>query len=153
MSDNAYAHLAYGYNLGSSWRFAGLPEGEVPDWLLEEDGEQAEESDEAALEQLLLAAGFAGRPDDGLPDYKDRRDQAIAALGLEFLVHGSFPDGEEFGCILAAKTIQADVYEPTDVGDLTPAPEWRQRLDHAVDVLGLEVSGQQPRWMVVASYG
>lgn len=103
---------------------------------------------EQALDRLLAAAGFV---DDGQRDdaYYDRRLAAKQQIGVGFEL-----TGYEFSDLLLVAT--AARYE-TGPSSVLTVPEVdttiaRQRLAHALEVLGIRPRQQQPEWLLSAYY-
>lgn len=136
-----HAHLSYGYDLGRSPRFVGLDEDDWPDWYDDLD------FCDAAEERLLVAAGFTEFETDGRPGYYDRRSEALAALGVQIVNHGSDNDP---GYILAVKDLETDWDGPVPVENFALPDGWEQVLAQAVATLGLDVADEAPGWLLSA---
>lgn len=125
MGTCAYAHLVYGYDLGTSDDLPDLP------WLDEDDDDFADQ----AMERIK-AAGITG-------------------VGFQFAGHYDYSgyvlcaEGSERSAAWA-ETMELD---PALLA--APQPEWDARLNAAAVVLdGLtDLTSDGPRWLVFASYG
>lgn len=129
MSTSTDAILAYGYDLGDSPAFTGIADADFPDWW---DGE--EDFERAVIHRLLEAdppAKYAG-----------------LGVGIETHCSASAP----MYLLVASSTVTvasrgtAETVEPLDVSGWA-----KDRLAWAVDTLGLDLAGQEPRWLL-ASY-
>lgn len=154
MGMNTGARLVYGYALGGDedadgWLIAEASEdGEwEPDWLGDDDVITAAE------ERLLASVGFT-ETDYEVAGYFDRKRDAEARLGVEFVAHGG-----EFSCMaLATHAVRVEWGEVAelDFAALESARtegDWDAKLARAIAALGVTPKQAKPAWLLLAFYG
>lgn len=156
MGSNPRAHLAYGYDLGTSEDFKAEQRDEYdqPDlpWFDVEGGDFVE----AAERVLLTSVGFT-ETDWRADGYYERQRAAEAATGVEFQQSGH-PDYP--GWVLVARGSERSVEwaetMPLDLKELGDAPVtggWDSALGAALAVLGITPTQDRACWLVFPSYG
>jgi hypothetical protein len=153
MGQSTNAMLMYGYHLGGGdggWELQGLGEyGEFPelDWY--------DDDFQSAAERKLLAdiGGFTEEWTSGAEGYWDRKRAAQARVGVEFDTHCS---GEYPMYVLATKVItvyRGSVKTIDPAQDLAVQPDWDDKLRAALDVLSLQPTQDQARWLLCSYWG
>lgn len=149
------AHLAYGYDLGTSEDFkaAQRTKDGSPDlpWLDEDDDDLA-----SAIGKKLLVdvAGFT-ETDWRADGYYERKRAAEARVGVEVRSSGH---GEYSGWVLVArgthKSVEWSDVMVLDLADMEHPPDGAfDRLTEAVEALGITPHQEHPKWLVYPSYG
>lgn len=141
--------LVYGYDLG----IAESVDFEYPDWW-NEDNEAGEGFPEFAEHYLLKEmVGFTETwlHNNGEGFY-ERSKEAEKKLGLEIIYYCSY---DYPGYILSAKTYRAYQGEPVAIilDDLAVAPDWDEKLNKAIEVLGIKPSNPKPSWLLSTILG
>jgi hypothetical protein len=167
MGMSAYAHLAYGYDLGTSEDFRAAERGEYGSpklaWMpVDEDGDSVYEDFGSEVEKRLLASvGFAEEwsETETEADRKGRRARKAEAkkrVGVEL----DFSGGDYPGWMLIAsgseRNVEWDEAMALDLDELTgrPAAErWPEKLTAALEVLGITPIQVRAKWLVYPSYG
>ena len=162
MGSNAYAHLAYGYHLGSGEDFKAAERGEYGEpklpWLpVDEDGDTDYSDFAEEVERRLLASvGFTEEWAPGI-NFHEREKVAKEQIGVE-LTHSGHVDYP--GWLLIASASETSV-EWAQVMTLDPAEMirqsnrelWDTKLAAAVTTLGITPVQHSPKWLVFPSYG
>lgn len=144
MSTNTDAILAYGYDLGDTPSFVGEDD---PDWWSEDSA-----FFDAAERRLLDASGFTERYADGRPGYHGREGAALEALGVKLETHCS--DGAPMYLLAAAGTVTTACRGyPEVIGALVVPSSAPERLAWAVEILGLDLGGAEPAWLLASYWG
>ena len=147
--------LAYGYDLqglGEGMRFKDLAEYDVPDWIRDADEDTGWKDFEYAAERRLLDAhGFTETWETRVTEegYFSREQAAKTAMGVQIESHCS---SEYSMFLLAAKVMIARRGFPETI-DFTLPDDADERLAWAVEVLGLDVGDQKPRWLLASYWG
>lgn len=149
--------LAYGYDLGEGFeKIQGLGEyGELPPlpWF---SPEHTDDLIEAAERRLLAEiAGFTETYEDGREGYFTREREAKARLGVEFETYCSDSSPME---LLAAKviTVYRGDCQVLDLAALAAEPEmngWDEKLQTALNALGIRPTQDKARWLFCSYWG
>jgi hypothetical protein len=136
--------LAYGYDLGLEESI----EFEFPEWW-DSDNEEGEGFGEFAEHYLVREMiGFTEtwKENDGEGFY-ERLREAEKKLGLEIIYYCSY---DYPGYILSAKTYRAYQGEPVPIipDDLAVDPDWDDKLNKALEILGVKSSNPKPSWLL-----
>lgn len=131
---DAHAILAFGYDLGGRPRFAGRPDGDLPDWLSggEHGLDLADVEFAESAERHLRAAGIAAP--EGSTD------------GVQVITYGPADGDPKF--LLAVKSVETEANTATPIADFTPPSGWQQHLAAAAALLGLDVADTAPGWQL-----
>jgi len=136
--------LAYGYDLGDDFGFE-YDDKNRPAWMDNDDESYAE----TAWRMLLNANGFTETYGDGHANYFRRERAAEEALGLKLVFYCS---GEASMYILAVKEIRAHRGEALTI-DLSVPGNANERLQWALDVLGVKPKADKPQWLLASYWG
>lgn len=162
MGMTARAHLAYGYDLGSSEDFKAAERGEYGEpnlpWLTDDDDEGEHDDFGTEAEEILLtSAGFTEEWTPGSDGYFDRKRAAEDRVGVEihYSGHPDYP-----GLMLIAKGSQRSVEwskaMSLDPGEMIRQPNrelWDTKLAAALTALGITPTQDGPKWLVYPTYG
>lgn len=170
MGSSPRAHLAYGYDLGTSEDFQAAEHGEYGQpklpWLTDDDEGGERESFAEGVERLLLAAaGFVEIPweirkdydEAARRDYYDAKHEAEKQHGVELAFSGAY---DYAGWMLIAKgsdrSVEWSEAMEVDLDELTNRPAyegWDTKLADALTVLGITPTQSGPKWLIFPSYG
>lgn len=169
MGSSPYAHLAYGYDLGSGEDFKAAERGEYGDpklpWLNDDEGDEREGFGEGVERLLLASTGFVEIPWEQRKDYdQDARRTYYAAKSEAEKRHGVELDysghSDYAGWILIARESERRVEwseaMTVDLDELETRPAyegWNQKLADALQTLGITPTQNDPKWLVYPSYG
>lgn len=159
MGQSTNGMLVYGYDLGSEeeWKIREAGEyGELPElpWF-DPDNEDGDGFQESAERHLLAQLADFTETDWRADGYFDRERAAKEQLGVEF---DTYCSGEYPMYLLATKVItvyRGDV-EEIDMEALAVEPEmngWDEKLNAAVQVLGITPTQGKPKWMLCSYWG
>lgn len=172
MGSNARAHLAYGYDLGTSEDFQAAERGEYGSPKLpwfgahDEDDETEGEGFGECVERILLAAtGFVEIPWELRKDYDEAaktayynaKHEAEKRHGVELAFSGAY---DYAGWVLVARGSERSVewseVMVVDLDELANRPGyegWDTKLADALTALGITPTQDGPKWLVFPSYG
>ncbi|MFF8100157.1 hypothetical protein ACF07S_10335 [Streptomyces sp. NPDC016640] len=159
MGQSTNGMLVYGYDLGGEeeWKIREAGEyGELPplDWF-DPDNEEGDGFQEAAERRLLAQLADFTETDWRADGYFEREREAKARLGVEF---DTYCSGDYPMYLLAAKviTVYRGSAEEIDMTELAIAPEmngWDEKLNAAVQALGITPTQDKPKWLLCSYWG
>jgi len=159
---SAYAHLAYGYDLGSGEDFKAAERGEYGSpklpWLpVDEDGDSEYDDFGVAVENRLLASAGFTETDWQAEGHFARKRDAEKRVGVQLTYSGH---SDYAGWVLIAKeserSVEWDEAMVVDLGELTNRPSyegWDIKLADALTALAITPTQDGPKWLVFPSYG
>lgn len=151
----ASAHLAYGYDLGTSESFAAAERDEYdgPDLPWNDTEDFADDVDTQLLESIGFTEQWA--PDN--VGFFERRRAAGQRIGVE-VYHSGHCDYPGWMMIATGSHKSVSWAEATELdldelADLPAKNGWDRKLAYATDVLGITPMQAAPKWLVFPTYG